>query len=324
VSESTTLPVEITKETVTVESELKGVLPVLQAPFDDDDRLDEASLASEIDWVFGCGANGVVLGMVSELLRLSDEERYRFAESVCKHVAGLGPIVVSVGAESTSVAVRRAKQATSLGASALMATPPMLAAAATERELEQYFGSILRSVDVPLIIQDASGYAGPGLSIDLQVRLFDEFGTRVMFKPEGPPVGVAISAIIEKTDGQARIFEGLGGGALIESYRRGVIGSMPGADLCWAVVAVWRALERGDFARAYEIAAPLLALLSMQSSLDAFVVIEKHLLVRQGVFRRALCRGPLSFAIEGETLSEVDQLFDRLRHIVNDESRSAN
>jgi dihydrodipicolinate synthase/N-acetylneuraminate lyase len=298
--------------------ELRGVFPVLQAPFDDDDRLDEAAIASEVDWVFRCGADGVVLGMVSEILRLSDDERFAFAEWVCKHAVALGPVVVSVGAESTHVAVRRAEHAATAGASAVMATPPISAAGTTDPELEQYYAAILRATDLPLIVQDASGYVGRRLSINLQVRLFDEFGDRVMFKPEGPPVGIAISSIMELTRGGARIFEGLGGGALIESHRRGVIGSMPGADVCWAVIAVWRALESGDSQRAYEIAAPLSALLAMQTSLDAFVVIEKHLLVHQEVLPRARCRGPLDFAVESETLAEVDRLFDRLRQIVGD------
>jgi 4-hydroxy-tetrahydrodipicolinate synthase len=300
-------------------AELRGVFPVLQAPFDEDNRLDDGALASEIEWVFGHGVNGVVLGMVSEVLRMSDDERFQFTEAICKNAAGLGPVVISVGAESTPVAVERAKHAAAVGASALMATPPLLAAGATEPGLEQYFSAILRAVDVPLIIQDASGYVGRGLSIDLQVRLFEEFGDRAQFKPEGPPVGISISSILEKTQGKARIFEGLGGSALIESYRRGVIGSMPAADLCWAVVALWRALERGDFARAYEISAPLSALIAMQTSLDAFVTIEKHLLVRQGVIPRALCRGPLGFTVEGETLAEVDRLFDRLHLIASDD-----
>jgi dihydrodipicolinate synthase/N-acetylneuraminate lyase len=305
--------------TVSPELELRGVFPVLQAPFDDDNHLDEAAIVSEIDWVFRCGANGVVLGMVSELLRLSDDERFDFAESVCKSAVGIGPVVVSVGAESTSVAIRRAEHAATIGASALMAAPPISVASMTDLELTQYYGAILRAVDLPLVVQDASGYVGRGLSIDLQVHLFDEFGGRVMFKPEGPPVGIAISSIMERTEGRARIFEGLGGGALVESYRRGVIGSMPGADVCWAVIAVWRALERGDFQRAYEIGAPLSALLAMQTSLDAFVVIEKHLLARQEVLPRANCRGPLGFAAEGETLAEVNRLFDRLLRIVKDQ-----
>lgn len=307
---------------MTEKSDLRGVLPVLQAPFDDHDRLDQSALASEIEWVFGCGANGVVLGMVSEMLRLSDEERFELAEAVCRYSTDLGPVVVSVGGESTSVAVRRAEHAASVGASALMATPPSLAAGITEQGIAEYFAALLRAVDVPLIVQDASGYVGRGLSIDLQVHLFEEFGDRVMFKPEGPPVGLSITSIMERTEGRARIFEGLGGAALIESYRRGVIGSMPAADVCWAVIALWRALERGDFPRAYEISAPLSALIAMEINLDAFVVIEKHILVRQGVIPRAHCRGPLGFALEGETLAEVDRLFDRLRMIASDESNT--
>jgi hypothetical protein len=57
----------------------------------------------------------------------------------------------------------------------------------------------------------------------------------------------------------------------------------------------------------------------MQTSLDAFVVIEKHLLARQKVLPRANCRGPLGFAAEGETLAEVNRLFDRLLRIVKDQ-----
>lgn len=298
---------------------LRGVFPVLQTPFDDHDRLDEVALASEIEWVFQAGANGVVLGMVSEILRLSDDERFELAEAVCKHSVGLGPVVVSVGAESTSIAVRRAEHAAMVGASALMATPPSLAVGLSERALEEYFGAIFRAVDLPLIVQDASGYVGHGLSIDLQVRLFEEFGDRALFKPEGPPVGISITSIMERTKGQAQIFEGLGGAALIESYRRGVIGSMPAADVCWAVTALWDALERGEYQRAYEIAAPLSALIAMEINLDAFVVIEKHILTRQGVIPRAHCRGPLGFALEGETLAEVDRLFERLRAIASEE-----
>jgi 4-hydroxy-tetrahydrodipicolinate synthase len=306
---------------VKASQELGGVLPVLQAPFDNDFRLDGDALASQIEWVFRRGASGVVLGMVSEVLRLSDDERFQFAEATCRYAAGLGPVVLSVGAESTLGAVTRAKHAEEVGASAMMATPPLLASGATERELKQYFSEILRAVTLPLVVQDASGYVGRGLSVDLQVELFEEFGDRVLFKPEGPPVGLSISSIIERTRGQARIFEGLGGAALIESYRRGVIGSMPAADMCWAVVAMWRALEREDFSRAYEIAAPLTALVAMQTTLDAFIVIEKHLLVRQGVIPFAHCRGPLGFSLEGETLGEVDRLFDRLREIVGSEYR---
>ena len=75
-----------------------GVLAVFQTPFGDDGSADFPTLAREIDWIFGHGADGVVFGMVSEVLRLSSEERDAIAAEACRVVAGRGPCVISVGA----------------------------------------------------------------------------------------------------------------------------------------------------------------------------------------------------------------------------------
>ena len=53
---------------------LRGVLPVFQTPWHDDETLDVETLEREIDWLFGHGADGIVLAMVSEVLRLTPEE----------------------------------------------------------------------------------------------------------------------------------------------------------------------------------------------------------------------------------------------------------
>ena len=50
----------------------------------------------------------------------------------------------------------------------------------------------------------------------------------------------------------------------------------------------------------------------MQTSLDAFLAVEKHLLVRQGIFKNTLVRGPVGFRLDDESKREVDRLFDRL------------
>ena len=50
----------------------------------------------------------------------------------------------------------------------------------------------------------------------------------------------------------------------------------------------------------------------MQISLDAFLAVEKHLLVRQGIFKNTLVRGPVGFCLDEETKREVDRQFDRL------------
>ena len=166
-----------------------------------------------------------------------------------------------------------------------------------------------------MIVQDASGYVGRPMSITLQARFFTEFGERVMYKPEAVPLGPRLTALREATGPLAKIFEGSGGIALVESVRRGVDGTMPGADLIDAVAALWRALQAGDDERINRISPVLSALISLQPTLDAFLAVEKYLLVKRGVFRNAIVRGPVGYHLDEPTRHEVDRLFDRLMEV---------
>ena len=90
---------------------LAGVLPVFQTPFHDDERIDSATLEKEINWLFDSGADGIVMAMVSEVLRLSTEERHELAQLACRFGSPRGSVVISVGAESSIVAEGYAKHA---------------------------------------------------------------------------------------------------------------------------------------------------------------------------------------------------------------------
>ena len=144
-------------------------------------------------------------------------------------------------------------------------------------------------------------------------KLLDEFGAqRVMFKPEATPIGPRLSELRDATNGRASVFEGTGGIALVDSFHRGIVGTMPGADLIRAIVALWRALQANDEQKIRQISLPLCALISMQNSLDAFLAVEKYLLVKQGIFRNTLIRGPVGYVLDDETRREVDRLFELL------------
>ena len=96
-------------------SPLQGVLPVFQTPYHDDESIDRETLAREVDWLYDCGADGIVMAMVSELLRLSGEERRTLAELACEVGGGRGAVIISVGAESSIVAEFYAKHAEAHG-----------------------------------------------------------------------------------------------------------------------------------------------------------------------------------------------------------------
>ncbi|MEO6060535.1 MAG: dihydrodipicolinate synthase family protein [Thermoflexales bacterium] len=295
-----------------IQRELHGVLPVFQTPWNPDETIDLDTLEGEIAWLYDCGANGIVMAMVSETLRLSSEEREALASAACRFGSSRGVVVISVGAESSKVAERYARQAESAGADAVMAIPPV-SASVGEGELLSYYTRILAAIRIPLIVQDASGYVGKPMPIAMQAQLLNEFGPeRVLYKPEASPIGPKLSELRDATAGRARVFEGSGGIALVDSFKRGIAGTMPGADLIRALVPLWRALKAGDEARADQIHGPLAALISMQTSLDAFLAVEKHLLVRQGIFKNTLVRGPVGFRLDDESRREVDRLFDRI------------
>lgn len=293
---------------------LAGVLPVFQTPYHDDFAVDFDTLGRELDWLLSRGADGVVMGMVSETLRLTDVERHAVAEFACARAAARGVAsVVSVGAESSVAAAAHAAHAVGCGATAVMAIPP-ISVAVGEGELSGYYDAIFRAAaPLPVVVQDASGYVGRPMSLGFQAALLDRYGPgRALFKPEAAPIGPRLSALRDAAAGRAAIFEGSGGVALVDSYRRGIVGTMPGADLIDAVVALWRALRAGNDQAVYRLSLPLSALVTLQGNLDSFLAIEKHLLVRQGVFRNELVRGPRAYVLDGETRREADRLFDLL------------
>ena len=296
---------------------LTGVFNVLQTPLTETDEIDEAVFAREIEWLLECGVDGAVLAMVSEVLRFSAEDRRKQWQLVLKLIDGRIPVVASVGAESTYIATSLAKWAEIDGAAAVMATPPS-AFATLSNEIKDYYVAIIESVKIPVIVQDASNYLGQPLDISLYVDLIDKYGAeRVQFKPEAKPVKERLEMLRDASNGRALVFEGQGGVDLLDTYPIGIVGTMPGAEVPWALVALFKALKEDNWDRARSIHTPLAKLISYQTTLDAYVAVEKYLLVKQGIFTSARQRGPVGFVLTNEMKLEIDVAFDQLKAAVD-------
>ncbi len=297
---------------------LHGVLPVLHTPFTESFAIDVPTLEREIDWAFQTGADGVVCAMVSETLRLGYHGRKELATRVCQAAQGRGFVVISVGAESSAEARDFAQHAELLGASAVMAIPPV-ATSLSSATTTEYFASIARSISIPLVVQDASNYVGASIDLRVYLKLLAEFSEqRIFFKPEASPLGPNLSKLRDATDGKARIFEGSGGINLVDCYRRGIVGTMPGTDLLDGIVALWRALQAGDEERIYQLSLLISALVyvQIQGGLDGFLSIEKYLLKKRGLFSNTLQMQPCGWQPDAETIAEVDRLFVRLMELL--------
>lgn len=294
---------------------LQGVLPIVHTPFDSNDQIDSEALKQEIDWIYAVGADGFGTGMVSEILRLTYEERQSLTEQIVEFSNGRGAVFAAVGAESGKQALSYAQSAEKAGCDAVMAAPPLSSRLSADSLLD-YYRTLADGIGIPIIVQDASSYVGSSIPLEVYIKLLDWFGDeKILFKPEASPIGPNLSALRDATAGKAKIYEGSGGFLLIDSYRRGITGTMPGVDLLDGIVALWKALKRGDEAAAYAIYYPICAIvvLQLQAGLDGFLAIEKYLMVKRGLFKSEKRRQPFSWSLDAETAQEIDRLFDQLQ-----------
>lgn len=295
---------------------LQGILPIVHTPFLGSGEIDADTLRREIDWAFAQGADGVGTGMVSEILRLTADERLSLSEKIVEFTAGRGAVFSAVTSDSARQAIVFAKAAEAIGCDAVMAAPP-LTSRLPPQALIDHFRAIADAVNLPLVVQDASGYVGQSIPLSVYVDLLERYGpSKVLFKPEAAPIGPNLSALREATGGKARIFEGSGGILLVDSFRRGIVGTMPGMDLLDGIVALWKALQRGDEDAIYRLHFPICSIvaLQMQAGLDGFLAIEKHILKARGIFKSDSRRQPYSWELDSETAAEVERLLRHLEH----------
>jgi len=297
---------------------IAGVLPIIHTAFDDDENIDYDSLARQADWAFQVGASGYCTGMASEILKLTAVERMELPSRLVEMSNGRGVVVMSVSAESTRQALDYASAAEAAGCDGVMAVPPISSSLGSD-EIVAYYAAIARHIEIPVIVQDASAYVGRAIDMTVNQRLVDEFGPdKILFKPEGEPIGPNLSALRDATGGKARIFEGSGGILLLDSYRRGIAGTMPGMEVLDGIMALWRALESGDEERAYQVHFPIASLVAiqMQAGLDGFLAVEKYLLHKRGIISTTRRRKPYTWEMDAETTAEVDRLFERLQAVL--------
>src|SRR5262249_15790499 len=117
---------------------LQGVLAIAHTPFTDSDEIDATSLKRAVDWSFTVGAHGIGTGMVSETLKLTQDERHSLAKMLVEFVAERGPVFAAVGAESTKLSLGFAVAAEKAGCDAVMAVPPLTAKLSVEHLVDHF------------------------------------------------------------------------------------------------------------------------------------------------------------------------------------------
>lgn len=271
--------------------DIAGVMTVLPTPFDERGAVDHASLSSLVEHAISAGSAGLVcFGLASELYKLSDAERTEILSGVLEQVANRVPVIAGAESNSVETAVERTTDYIARGVSAVMALPPTFVKPDEGTVVEYYREIAAAASSLPVIVQDAPSWTGVPLPVDLLRRVRDHSPNVTHVKVENPPGHAKIRALSEAG---FTCVGGYGALHLLEDAKAGVCGVMYGAGSIAAMVELWNSVTREDSARAWILFERLLPLLSFQmSSLDVFIAVQKHLLLKDGVIATAYVRRP--------------------------------
>ena len=268
-----------------------GIYPMLYAFFDGRGGLDRAAMRRQVRTCVRNGAHGVaVLGLATEVAKLSDAERRQAVEWVAEDLAGKLPLAVTVFGDSVQQQVDFARHARACGAGWIILQPPRTPGA-TDSDLVRFFGGVMERMDMTVAVQNAPEYIGVGLTEDGISELVRQHGNFSVLKGEGPVLH--IRRVIERNGDQLAVFNGRAGLELTDNLRAGCAGMIPGMDSFDLQARCFDAMRAGDEAAAETFYARALpSIVFAMQSIEHLVCYGKRIAAGRLGIEQVHDRGP--------------------------------
>ena len=286
------------------DTHFRGIYPMLYAFFDRGGGLDRAALRAQIEHCLQAGVHGVaVLGLATEVDKLTDEERRRLLDWTAEDLDGRLPLAVTVFGDSVEAQADFLHATEAAGADWAILQPPRRLAM-PEAECLAFFSDVMATSELPLAIQNAPEYLGIGLGIEAIQTLCRRHENFVLLKGEGP--ALTIREVIEASEGRLAVFNGRNGLELPDNLRAGCAGIIPGPETCAVQARIYDLMEEGTPAaeaeaeRLYREILPLLTY--VMQSLETLHCYGKRILAWQlglgEVHDRAPALAPTTFGLD--------------------------
>src|SRR4051794_11168546 len=150
---------------------IRGVVPPVVTPVDDDERVDEPALRRVLDHVLRGGVHGILsLGSNGEFFGLDHEQQRRATAITVEHVRGRVPVFKGIGAVTTRECAQLAAMAEREGAAAITVLPPMFLTC-NDNELFDHFRAIAEATPLPVLLYNNPDRIRINLSADLIARV---------------------------------------------------------------------------------------------------------------------------------------------------------
>lgn len=172
----------------------KGYWTAPVTPFTADGAVDEAGVAGVVGFAVDEGVHGILInGSTGEWFSQSEDERRRVAEVAVKTVDQRVPVAIGITCTRAADAVALARHAESIGASAVMASPPPMARP-TAPELISYYDEVFGATDLPAWLYNFPQDNGHPMSLD-QIAALADLPNVVAIKQSAPGVETLLGTI---------------------------------------------------------------------------------------------------------------------------------
>ncbi len=155
-------------------AELAGCMTALVTPFDEGEidwtclgSLVDRQIDAGVDWLVACSTTG-------EVPTLTPEERRRTLDAIIERSAGRCGVLAGTGSNNTSDTIVRTKEAVGAGADAVMLVAPYYNRP-TGEGLYRHFAAVADAVDLPMVLYNIPVRTGVEISIDVIVRLREDY-----------------------------------------------------------------------------------------------------------------------------------------------------
>ena len=290
------------------ETELRGIYPIVQTPYTDNNKVDMKVLADEARFLDKTGVHGIVWPQrASQYQYLTFDERIEGAEALKKASKGLKPkLVIGVQGEDQATAVRYAKHAQKLQPDAIIALPTRDQGEFDLAEVERYYAAIADVCDLPMFVQTTGN-----MSVEFVLQMAERIPTLRFVKDEAGNPLARLTEFNEKIKGgRPEVFSGSHGRNLIDEMMRNVAGNMPAAGWVDLYVQVWDLYHQDKLNEALEVFSKILLFVE-QAVAYGFPTLSYVLEIR-GVFKNHHTRGDLP-PLDDAALRSLQKTYEFVR-----------
>ncbi|CAM4213024.1 4-hydroxy-tetrahydrodipicolinate synthase [Erysipelothrix inopinata] len=153
--------------------EIKGIIPAMVTPMDENQKVDVEATHRHIDFLISKGVHGLfILGTNGEFHVLNKQEKIDFAKIVVDYTQGRVPVYAGAGACGTQDAIELAQGLESVGVDALSVITPYLIKV-SQNELVDHYKMVANAVKIPIILYNIPANTGINIDPETVAQLID-------------------------------------------------------------------------------------------------------------------------------------------------------